>query len=347
MMFPRTRASIIHYRYYLRTWEYLRRNLYRAMGTPIYPTIVQIGTQNRCNGRCRMCPYPDTVALQPRAEMSAELVSRTLDEMARWNVSNRRAGIVVFTLQNEPLLDSRVPDFVAEARRKLSPRWEIEITTNGVLLCGGMAERIAAAEPAVLNVSVNGFSQATYDATMPGFSVATVSANIEAFLKIKSARTELIIRYVKQRSNDSEFLALKRYWTARGVAVIGYGCNDRLGDVRDYESMRSRATTAFGEFIRKVIGGRVFSVCPFLFCQANILPSGKVLMCCHDYRHEAILGALEEPVAAIGGAVESGTTTLAGIFNSEAVAHLRREAHAGRYSGICLRCSLFKSHVWL
>jgi hypothetical protein len=252
--------------------------------------------------------YPDTVARQPRVEITPELVSRVIDEIASWSIDRNHCGTLVFTLQNEPLLDVRLPDFVAETRRKLALRWDIEITTIGVLLCGDMARRLADAEPRVVNVSVNGFTQATYDA---------------------------------------EFGALKRYWTARGVAVIGYGCNDRLGDVKDYESMRSRTTGAFGEFLRKRIGGRIFSVCPFLFCQANILPSGRVLMCCHDYRHEAILGTLEQPLGPDGAPLEAGVRSLAQIFNSDEAWRLRREAHKGTYSGICLRCSLFKSHVWL
>jgi MoaA/NifB/PqqE/SkfB family radical SAM enzyme len=338
MMFPRLHAFFDYVYYYLRTWEYLRRNLHPRQSAPIYPTIIQVGTHNRCNGRCQMCPYPDTVGKQPRVEMESHIVTRLVGEVAGWNLRRKRAGMFVFTLQNEPLLDARLPVFIREAREKLGSSWDVEITTNGVLMTGKMAQELAAAEPWAVNVSVNGFTQAAYDVAMPGFSVDKVFANIEEFLKVKSPKTKVLIRYVKQRANDAEFDALKRYWNARGVPVIGYGCNDRLGDVKDYENIRSRATGAVGEFFRRQIGSRVFSVCPFLFCQANILPTGKVLMCCHDYRHHSILGDLNSA---------EGAKSLADIFNTQDIWRDRREAHAGKYSGICLRCSLFKTHVWL
>jgi MoaA/NifB/PqqE/SkfB family radical SAM enzyme len=334
MSWTEWRARRHYVSYYYRSWEFLRRNIGLDSSRTIYPTMIQIGTLNRCNGRCPMCPYPTTVALEGRTEMPAELVSKVIDEVACWNVKKKGAGMMAFTLQNEPLLDSRLPLFLEEARRKLGDRWEIELTTNGVLLCGDMAHGIAKASPHVLNVSVNGFTQETYDRTMPGCSVEKVFENIEGFLAIKTQHTRVIVRYVKQRANDAEYEQLKRYWTARGVSVIGYECNDRLGDVRDYDSLHSQASSKLRRAVRKVVGGRIFSACPFLFAQVNILSDGRVLMCCHDYRHEGILGSLNEG-------------SLVDIYNSQECRDRRDAAMKLRYSGICLRCSLFKTHVWL
>lgn len=339
MRFPRTQALLDHVHYYLRTWEYLRRNLHSHKATsPIYPTIIQIGTHNRCNGRCQMCPYPHTVGEQPKQEISRELVAKIFSEIAEWKIARKHAGVIVFTLQNEPLLDKRIPEFMRDARAKLGSKWEIEVTTNGTLLSGAIACEIARAEPWAVNVSVNGFTQTTYDVTMPGFSVEAVFKNIEEFIRLKSKRTKLFIRYVKQRANDAEFRDLQRYWNARGVAVIGYGCNDRLGNVKNYDGIKSTSVGVLGGFLRRKFGSRVFSVCPFLFCQANILPSGSVLMCCHDYRYQALLGDL--------GSLGEGFS-LYTIFNTSSIWQIRQDAQQGSYSGICLQCSLFKTHVWL
>lgn len=324
------RARRDHLHYYLRTWEFLRRNVGHALGRRVFPTLIQIGTQNRCNGSCVMCPYPHTVGRQPRQEMETALLESILDEIAAWPTG----GMLAFSLQNEPLLDPRLPDFVASAHAKLKRRWRVEVTTNGTLLQGELARRLAGAAPHVLNVSIHGHSRKTYGEVMPGFDLDVVRGNLDAFLAMKSRETCVIVRYVKQQANDAEYRALRNHWVGRGVAVVGYEANDRLGDVKDFDSVRSHSAGWLRTLARRWLGRRAFRYCPFLVSQANILPDGRVLMCCHDYRHLDIMGDLN-------------TVSLAEIFNSERYRNIRSHAACGEYAGVCARCSLFRTQTWL
>jgi len=90
-------------------------------------TRICIETRTDCNLKCSFCPQSTNP--RPNMVMSEELYKKIIDELSEINFTGRICPLS----NNEPLLDDRIVDFVAHARKKC-PLSLIEIITNGTLL---------------------------------------------------------------------------------------------------------------------------------------------------------------------------------------------------------------------
>lgn len=86
--------------------------------------MVEIETYTRCNRRCSYCPNHDHA--RPDVHMPDELYHRILDQLVEIGFRGRLS----YHFYNEPLLDPRLPGFVAAARRRL-PECRIVLYSNG------------------------------------------------------------------------------------------------------------------------------------------------------------------------------------------------------------------------
>lgn len=90
---------------------------------------IEIETFNRCNGECGFCPVNRHLDTRPAARMSEEMFKSIIDQLRALDYR----GIVYPYSNNEPLLDTRIVDFVAYTRESL-PKAKIYFYTNGTLL---------------------------------------------------------------------------------------------------------------------------------------------------------------------------------------------------------------------
>jgi 2-deoxy-scyllo-inosamine dehydrogenase (SAM-dependent) len=93
------------------------------------PQSVSIEIGARCNRRCPWCPQSGKLRRTENLFLPDELFYKIIDELATIDY----AGSVNFHNFNEPLLDSRLVQFVAYARSKL-PKAMLYFHTNGDLL---------------------------------------------------------------------------------------------------------------------------------------------------------------------------------------------------------------------
>ncbi len=107
--------------------EYLAE-LERVGKAPIFNHL-EIETLNRCNGECAFCPVNRHADPRPRQRMSEELFRTIIAELR----SLAYRGEVCLYSNNESLLDSRIEDFLAHARKEL-PAARILLSSNGTLL---------------------------------------------------------------------------------------------------------------------------------------------------------------------------------------------------------------------
>ncbi len=326
----RLRALAAEARYRLSRTGLFLRNTTDARTGLVYPSMVQIQTLNRCNGACVMCPYQRLLAPQPEQRMPEAGFERLVKEIASWG----RAGLLVLTFQNEPLLDPRLEAFVRRAKEELGATWGIELTTNGSLLAVERAAALFAAGVDVVNVSMNAATAATYGRLMPGLSFERLEANVTQLLDVAGERL-VVLRYLKLRENADEFAAFRKKWQARGAAVIGYDCNDRLGSVENYDGLRAKVSRAH-KMARRWLGPLFFRACPFPWKQANVQANGELLMCCHDY----------------GGATSMGNVTggsLLAQYNSDRYRRVREDLRAWSYGSapLCARCAFHRDALWL
>ena len=98
---------------------------------------VEIETINRCNGNCCFCPVNHKQDPRPFKKMSRELFRKIIDELASMNFDGRLS----LYSNNEPLLDTRIHEFVEYAKSRL-PSAQIGISTNGTLLNVEKYERL-------------------------------------------------------------------------------------------------------------------------------------------------------------------------------------------------------------
>ena len=104
------------------------KNFLKAETVPDFCTI-EIETQNRCNNDCPFCPvnrHNDT----RKPKVMGEDIFYTLIEQLR--AMNYHGTISLFS-NNEPLLDGRILNFIAYARKTL-PNARHALYTNGLLL---------------------------------------------------------------------------------------------------------------------------------------------------------------------------------------------------------------------
>lgn len=90
---------------------------------------IEIETLNQCNGSCTFCPVNVKRDIREHMMMSDELFYKIIGELERMNYE----GHLALFSNNEPLLDKRLSDFAAYARKKL-PNAVIFLYTNGILL---------------------------------------------------------------------------------------------------------------------------------------------------------------------------------------------------------------------
>lgn len=93
---------------------------------PIFRQVL-IETRTDCNNHCKFCPH--AFNKKTLGIMSWECYKQIIDQLSDINYNGR----IALMLSNEPLLEDRMEDMIVYARQK-SPRFFLDMTTNGTLL---------------------------------------------------------------------------------------------------------------------------------------------------------------------------------------------------------------------
>ncbi len=111
--------------------EYLDSYIDRLVTQPELPLFnkIEIETFNRCNNDCAFCPVSVGRDQRHPRIMDIGLFQRIIEQLAALQYS----GVVSLYSNNEPLLDSRLPELLRTVREKL-PDSFILLYTNGKLL---------------------------------------------------------------------------------------------------------------------------------------------------------------------------------------------------------------------
>ena len=142
-----TRAKARLRRYRLAQTVYRRLNWHLRLQFARSPWSVALETSGSCNRKCSYCP----VSLNERSgEMPRDLFEKVIDDLAR--IGFKRT--LSFHFYNEPLLDKRLPDLVAYARKRL-PDSVLDIFTNGDYLTPAWIKSLLDAGIKVIRVSLH------------------------------------------------------------------------------------------------------------------------------------------------------------------------------------------------
>ncbi len=279
---------------------------------PSFPRAIQIQTDSRCNARCLFCGYTDTHKSLPQGAMDDDLFKKIVDECGKHLI-----GRISPYLMNEPLLDRKMPERIAYINKKKKFITKTKINSNGALLTPEMSEGLVEAGLRHLWISVQGYSEETYNKSM-GLSLDRVLGNIDKFIEIRDRRNaqlpKLTITTLKTSIVEPEIEYAKKYWGDRNVRFKVHKMDNRSGkDLSDLGTVKPRLRRNCDLFLK----------------QAYVLYNGDMILCCHDWRRTVVLGNVRE-------------RSISEIWNSDHFLRLIREYQAGNFENlaICRSCTV-------
>jgi wyosine [tRNA(Phe)-imidazoG37] synthetase (radical SAM superfamily) len=280
------------------------------------PPRVQIQTQSGCNGRCVFCPNEDTLKTDmEHGRMAPELFRKIIDDLAR--TPPRR---IMLYLQNEPLADKRMPEFVEYVARKI-PSTSTLITTNGTYLSEDRAEALIDAGLKRLKVSLQSLKNDVNHAIM-GYDADKVVENIlgvRQVMKRKRIREkdfDFRVSMVVTKLNEPEIEEARRFWRRHGVRLVTSALENRGGNITQAADLNVGEMRSMGDCIRPSR-----DMC--------ILFNGDTVLCCVDWFRTVNPGNVAEQ-------------SVQEVWNGIRLQQIRQALHEGDVEAmppICANCT--------
>ncbi|MBQ7531794.1 MAG: SPASM domain-containing protein [Paludibacteraceae bacterium] len=334
------------YRYCTRAWNSLRCRGSYALGicgihiVRHMPTFVSVEPANFCQLSCPECPVgmrrSKSDSMTGRVE---PILGFTPVNQGLLTVDNFRrivaqiapyAHTVQLFWQGEPLLNDALPEMIHIARE--AGLYTI-VSTNAQRLDQSMAEAIVRAGLNRIIVSMDGWTQQTYEQYRQGGDVEKVKAAVRCLRKAKNqsgscVTIELQCLYLK--TNEAEWGVFRKEYKSLGADRLTM----KTAQLYDYKHdsplmpadtryARYRYDAKLGEFVPK----RKFrNRCFRLWSGCVIDVQGNILPCCYDKNKQYVFGnILHQP--------------LRDIWHSEAAERFRRHVLRERKQiPICTNC---------
>lgn len=183
---------------------------------PAWPKLMTFALTNACNLECVMCEGEISSAIRARRDRRPPLPNHYGEEF----FDDLRAFVPHLEEANfiggEPFLirgNDRIWDLLAE----LAPDTPIALTTNATIW-NARVERVVTSLPAFVNVSLDGFSKATFEAIRIGADRDVVFGNFERFAAVAARGVQILHCLMPQ--NVHEFADLVRFAEHHGVRIL-------------------------------------------------------------------------------------------------------------------------------
>jgi MoaA/NifB/PqqE/SkfB family radical SAM enzyme len=287
------------------------------------PTSIQIQTVDRCNAACLMCPYSSHRTEASGHFMDDDLYHHIIEEVRAIGT----ARTICMMLQNEPLLDIKVPERVQFARKLLGPTVRIMTVTNGTPLTADMIGKLHASGIDGVSVSIDAIREDTYRKIRPGLDFQHVVRNTLSLIEHLGPR-RVSISFLRQRDNEGEEIDFADYWQRLGVRVIFLELTNRSGALESFECIKKQRPDLWRKLVHPFLN-RLVPACPLPFTSLNVLWDGRVITCVEDWALHETIGDLSKQL-------------LGEIWNGEKINHYRHLLweHQTKESLVCAGCSL-------
>jgi len=278
-----------------------------------FPAELSIETINLCNARCTICAHPQMK--RPKGKMAPSLVRSLIDQAREGQVTR-----LFLSGYGEPLLDKRLPEFIAYARdRELA---DICIVTNGYLLDPSTAAELIEAGLNTIVISMDGFSAETYERVRVGLEFARLNDNIMNLPAVRGrSKIKIMISCLDLVSNRQE----------RGEAA------ERFGKYVDGIYYR-QAQGWTSDYARQIAGWSPHYEqntipCRYLWDSLSVYIDGTVPACCLDF----------EAVSNMGDAARQ---SIADIWTGERLGYYRKSHLENKKADVvpCRHCGYYS--VW-
>ncbi len=258
------------------------------------PTFVSVEPANYCQLRCPECPVGQSAsryAQRPHARMSVELFRDILSQI------RSSCHTIQFYFQGEPLLNSALPAMV-----KMSHEAGLftVVSTNAQMLDMFMARRLVEAGLSRIIVSIDGFSEESYNAYRAGGSLQCA---LDGLRYLRMAREEygshicIELQVLRLSSNESEWEWIRKHYTSLGATRLVF----KTAQLYDYRHghVLMPSKEHYSRY-RKGSDGLYYlhrakhRSCYRLWSGCVITAEGDVIACCYDKHVQHTFGNISK-----------------------------------------------------
>jgi hypothetical protein len=180
---------------------------------PSQPRFIQIETVIGCDAKCPFCP-------QRKIDRKPVIMP---DATWRKIVDDTRGLGITYRpfLQNEALIDKRLPSIVSYIKE--DPTARAELNTNGNLLTERMSLELIDAGIDLIRFSIDAFSPETYAECRVGLDYENVIRNINRFIEIVGNGNRHVaseVRMIDMDINRQEQKPFIEYWSERANRAL-------------------------------------------------------------------------------------------------------------------------------
>ena len=297
------------------SWSEYRKKYDQASNLNIldYPIQLDFELNASCNLKCPMCPIS---AESPKGKGKKTWFDfEFFKELIDYSVKKGTRAIKLNYI-NEPLIRNDLIKFITYAKER--GIIDIYFSTNGILLNKDISEKLITSGLTRIQVSLDAFTQQTYDKVRPGGDLKKIIENVNGFLELKekyNAKIPLLrVNFVKTELNEFELDNFMNFWKDK-VDMIGV--QEFIKPTKVKNQIKSKKTIKKKNF-----------KCSFPFKQLVINNEKQVLPCCTFWGEELALQKVEKP------------EDLLDAWNSPKMIDLRNKHLEGRYQEIpqCKNC---------
>jgi radical SAM protein with 4Fe4S-binding SPASM domain len=266
-----------------------RVNLDESIPLP-YPLSVYVEPTNRCNFKCSFCPESfDNFAELTRGFhfMSLQEMEITIEQLLEIT-QGKGVKTMNFYMMGEPLMNNNTPDFI-EMCRKSGVAEKLILTSNGSLLKGERAKRLASCPPDYLRISIYGHTTEHHrTVTTSRVPLEDIRDNVKSFQSlVNSDECKIYVKMIDQGEEKNQaFLNLFR------------GCGDEVAIEPVMNWNDPDEGNLAGLDTQDLLKSEYFAnkkeVCPSPFYVTVIHSDMNVSVCCVDWAKETVVGNLKE-----------------------------------------------------
>ena len=180
---------------------------------PAQPRYIQIETILGCDAECPFCPQKQ---IDRKPVVMAEATwKKIVDDTRGLGITYRPF------LQNEALVDKRLPEIVRYIKE--DPTARAEINTNGNLLDAKRGAALIDAGIDLVRFSIDAFSSETFAACRVGLDYRKVVDNVNRFIEaaaLTRGRVVTEVRMIDMESSRHEQRDFIDYWSARADRAL-------------------------------------------------------------------------------------------------------------------------------
>ncbi len=244
-----------------------------------YPKFIEVETIRACNAKCTFCSvYNGSFEASPK-KMTDGLLEKIIAEL---QMPAATTSTVCACRDGEPLLDRRVAGFIRDLKDSGIPT--VTLVTNAELLNEKKSTELLSSGLDELMISIDGYSEAVYGKLRTGLNFETVIDNTMSFLKLRNnmnSDLSVRIRMVVVDENREEVESYLEFWNSK---------------VSDRDRVQALPAHSWGNelFIesKESIEKMKPKPCIAPFNMFTIHYDGEVSMCGHDYKHNHVMGNL-------------------------------------------------------